>query len=77
VPDLDADEQRRFEALKLWRSGVARDHNLPAYLVFQNITLAEMAQRLPTNLDELSCIPGVGTKKLEAYGEQILKVLLG
>ncbi len=75
--ELDEDALPRFEALKLWRAEVARDHNLPAYLVFQNITLAEMAQRLPTNLDELSCIPGVGSKKLQAYGEQILKVLLG
>ena len=40
---LDAEEQARFEALKAWRADVAREHNLPAYLVFHDATLAEMA----------------------------------
>ncbi|MEX8497550.1 MAG: DNA helicase RecQ [Leptothrix ochracea] len=77
LEDLDSAAQARFDALKTWRAGVARDHNLPAYLVFQNITLAEMAQRWPHNLDDLACVPGVGAKKLTAYGAQILDVLHG
>jgi ATP-dependent DNA helicase RecQ len=72
---LDADAQARFEALKSWRSEVAREHGLPAYVIFQNSTLAEMARQCPTDLDELGNVSGVGAKKLEAYGREILRVL--
>ncbi|MFN3862535.1 MAG: DNA helicase RecQ [Roseateles sp.] len=72
---LDADAQQRFEALKAWRSEVAKAHGLPAYVIFQNTTLAEMARAMPADLAELGEISGVGTKKLEAYGREILRVL--
>ena len=72
---LDAEGQERFEALKAWRSEVAKEHGLPAYLIFDNKTLAEMARQLPGDLAELSEISGVGAKKLEAYGREILRVL--
>lgn len=72
---LDADAQERFEALKAWRSEVAKEHGLPAYVIFQNTTLAEMARALPGDLAELGEISGVGAKKLEAYGREILRVL--
>lgn len=54
---------------------MAREHGLPAYVIFQNVTLAEMARQHPRTLDELSGISGVGAKKLEAYGEDLLRVL--
>ncbi|QPF76049.1 DNA helicase RecQ [Roseateles sp. DAIF2] len=73
--DLDGQAQQRFEALKAWRSEVAKEHGLPAYVIFQNVTLAEMARANPQSLDELSGISGVGAKKLEAYGREILRVL--
>ncbi len=72
---LDAEGQERFEALKAWRSEVAKEHGLPAYVIFQNTTLAEMARVLPGDLAELGEISGVGAKKLEAYGREILRVL--
>ncbi len=72
---LDAEGQERFEALKAWRSEVAKEHGLPAYVIFQNTTLAEMARVLPADLAELGEISGVGAKKLEAYGREILRVL--
>ena len=72
---LDADGDTRFNALRAWRSEVAREHNLPAYIVFNDATLAQMAQQAPSTLDELSGISGVGAKKLEAYGREILRVL--
>ena len=72
---LADDAQLRFEALKAWRAEVAREHNLPAYVVFHDATLAEMARSLPSSLDALSGISGVGAKKLEAYGREILRVL--
>ncbi|MFG6459276.1 DNA helicase RecQ [Roseateles sp. BYS96W] len=72
---LDAEAQERFEALKAWRSEVAREHGLPAYVIFQNTTLAEMARVMPGDLSELGEVSGVGAKKLEAYGREILRVL--
>jgi ATP-dependent DNA helicase RecQ len=72
---LDADATARFEALKAWRAEVAREHNLPAYIVFHDAALAEMAQAMPDSLDALGQISGVGAKKLEAYGREILRVL--
>ncbi len=72
---LDSQGMARFSALKAWRAEVAREHNLPAYVVFHDATLAEMARTGPRALDELSQISGVGTKKLDAYGAEILRVL--
>ena len=67
----------RFAALKAWRAEVAREHNLPAYIVFNDASLAEMARSEPQTLEELNAISGVGAKKLEAYGREILRVLQG
>ena len=72
---LDVAGIARFEALKAWRAEVAREHNLPAYVVFHDAHLAEMAQLQPDSLDALGAISGVGAKKLEAYGREILRVL--
>ncbi|CAN5721954.1 DNA helicase RecQ [soil metagenome] len=72
---LDAQGLERFAALKAWRAEVASEHNLPAYVVFHDATLAEMAQAQPDSMDALAQISGVGAKKLEAYGREILRVL--
>ena len=65
----------RFDALKAWRAEVAREHKLPACIVFHDAAFAEMAQAAPDTLDALGRISGVGAKKLEAYGREILRVL--
>jgi ATP-dependent DNA helicase RecQ len=72
---LEGDAARRFAALKAWRGEVARSHNLPAYVVFHDASLAAMAQDPPASLDDLARVPGVGAKKLEAYGSELLRVL--
>ncbi len=72
---LDNAGQTRFEALKAWRTEVAREHGLPPYIVFSNATLAEMARLAPDSLAALGEVSGVGAKKLEAYGREILRVL--
>lgn len=54
---------------------MAREHNLPACIVFHDATLAEMARECPASLDALGGISGVGAKKLEAFGQEILWVL--
>ena len=76
-PPLPLDEAglARFAALKTWRATVARAHNLPAYIVFNDATLAEMAREAPQSLDALAGISGVGAKKLDAYGSELLRVL--
>ena len=73
--DLQGDALARFADLRAWRAEVAREHNLPAYLVFNDATLADMARIAPQTLGELAQISGVGVKKLQAYGEQLLCVL--
>ncbi|GCL65173.1 DNA helicase RecQ [Pseudaquabacterium pictum] len=76
-PPLPLDEAglARFAALKAWRAEVAKSHNLPAYVVFHDATLAEMAREAPDSLDALAGISGVGGKKLDAYGSDLLRVL--
>jgi ATP-dependent DNA helicase RecQ len=71
---LDAAGQTRFDALKAWRAEVAREHNLPAYVIFHDATLAAIAELAPTTLDDLQGISGIGEKKLAAYGAQVLAV---
>jgi ATP-dependent DNA helicase RecQ len=72
---LDEAGLARFAALKAWRAEVAREHKLPPYEVFHDATLAEMAREAPDSLDALAGISGVGAKKLEAYGSELLRVL--
>ena len=72
---LDAAAQTRYEALKAWRAEVAKSHNLPAYVIFHDATLAAIAQAQPQDLDALQGIAGIGVKKLEAYGQEVLHVV--
>jgi ATP-dependent DNA helicase RecQ len=68
--------QQRFVALKAWRAEVAKEHNLPAYVIFHDATLAAIAERAPQSLHDLQGISGIGAKKLEAYGAQVLQVVV-
>src|SRR5690606_40591816 len=52
--ELDADSQERFEALRAWRADVAREHGVPAYVIFHDATLREVARRDPRTLDRKS-----------------------
>ncbi|QTD45702.1 RecQ family ATP-dependent DNA helicase [Ottowia testudinis] len=74
---LDAAGQARFAALKAWRGEVAREHNLPAYVIFHDATLAAIAARAPQTLADLQGISGIGATKLERYGEEVLRVVAG
>ena len=67
--------QTRFAALKAWRAEVARGHNLPAYVIFHDATLAAIAALAPTSLADLQGVSGIGAKKLEAYGNEVLRVV--
>ncbi|MCJ0765500.1 RecQ family ATP-dependent DNA helicase [Variovorax terrae] len=74
---LGEEAQARFAALKAWRAEVARAHNLPAYVIFHDATLAAIAALAPRTLDDLQGVSGIGAKKLEAYGGEVLRVCEG
>ncbi|MET0266759.1 MAG: DNA helicase RecQ [Duganella sp.] len=73
--DLSSDEQKIFERLRTWRMGTAREHNVAAYIIFNDATLREIAKARPTALDELRGISGVGEKKLASYGDEIVALI--
>ena len=73
--DLDAAGRACFDRLRSWRSQQARDSGVPAYVIFHDATLHEIAQRRPATLHALAAVPGVGEKKLETYGEAVLEVV--
>jgi DNA helicase-2/ATP-dependent DNA helicase PcrA len=64
-----------FAALKAWRLERAKADEVPAYVVFHNSTLAEIAGRKPQTLGDLAEVPGVGPAKLDRYGGDVLSVL--
>ena len=72
--NLGQDDLVRYINLKSWRAEVAKEYNLPAYVIFHDATLAHIASVNPQNLDDLRGISGIGVKKLEAYGEAVLQV---
>jgi ATP-dependent DNA helicase RecQ len=73
--DLSEYEQRLFDRLRSWRMGTAREHNVAAYIIFNDATLREIAKARPTALDDLRGISGVGEKKLASYGDEIVNLI--
>jgi len=65
----------RFEALRAWRAATAREQGVPAYVVFHDATLREIAATCPGSLAGLGALTGIGEAKLARYGEQVLAVL--
>jgi ATP-dependent DNA helicase RecQ len=73
--DLPADAAARFESLRAWRAETARAQNVPAYVIFHDRTLREIALAPPADVEGLAGIPGVGAAKLDRYGDALLAVL--
>jgi ATP-dependent DNA helicase RecQ len=71
---LNAGALERLARLKAWRAEVAREHNLPAFVIFHDATLRAIAERAPQSTADLEGISGMGVKKLEAYGREVLRV---
>jgi ATP-dependent DNA helicase RecQ len=71
---LNAGALERLASLKAWRAEVARQHNLPAFVIFHDSTLRAIAERAPKSLRELEGIAGIGVKKLDAYGAEVVRV---
>ena len=74
-PEVTSADPMLLDRLKRWRLDVARREGVPAYVVFHDRTLAEIAARSPRDLAALGLISGVGPTKLTRYGEQVLTVL--
>ncbi len=64
-----------FERLRAWRAAAARDQGVPAYVIFHDATLREIAAARPASLAGLGAVSGIGETKLARYGEQVLAVL--
>ena len=64
-----------FEALRAWRKEEATRQAVPAYVIFPDRTLEEIAARRPGSIDALASVHGVGASKLERYGQDVLRVL--
>ena len=75
--DLDPGDAEVFERLRAWRAGVAKDQGVPAYVVFHDATLREVARARPGTVTDLAGISGVGAAKLERYGGSLLAALAG
>jgi len=73
--ELSHPEQAIFDRLRSWRMGTAREHGVPAYVVFQDATLREIAKVKPTSIDALRGVSGVGEKKLVSYGDEIVALI--
>ncbi|MDQ4118035.1 MAG: DNA helicase RecQ, partial [Actinomycetota bacterium] len=73
--ELSADAAPLFERLRSWRAGAAKEQGVPAYVIFHDATLREIASRAPGDLAALGTISGIGEGKLARYGEQVLAVL--
>ena len=72
---LSLAQRECLDALKAWRAEVAREHNLPAFVIFHDATLQALAAQLPQTLADLDGISGIGQKKREAYGQEVLRVV--
>jgi ATP-dependent DNA helicase RecQ len=73
--DLPAEALPLFERLREWRAGEAREQGVPAYVVFNDATLRELATVRPGDLGALAGVTGIGQAKLDRYGEALLEVL--
>ena len=75
VDELPEAVRSRFEALREVRSSLAREANVPPYVVFHDATLRTMAEVVPTSRDALAAVQGVGATKLDRYGDAFLAAL--
>ncbi|AUI60471.1 DNA helicase RecQ [Amycolatopsis sp. BJA-103] len=73
--DMPAEAAPVFELLRSWRAAAAKEQGVPAYVIFHDATLRQIATKRPATLQELGTVSGVGENKLAKYGEQILETL--
>ena len=74
-PPADETAGETFDELKKWRLERSKQDGVPAYVVFHDSTLEEIARRRPDSLEELSTLSGIGPTKLDRYGRDVIRVL--
>jgi ATP-dependent DNA helicase RecQ len=75
VVELPPEAEPVFERLRAWRGATAKEQGVPAYVIFHDATLREIAVLAPSTLAELGTVNGVGENKLAKYGDQVLETL--
>lgn len=75
-PPVSAADAPLVDALRAWRTGLAREQGVPAYVILHDRTLHELASRRPQSEDELLAVPGIGQAKATRYGKSLLDVLV-
>ena len=73
--DLEPADQALLDSLKAWRLQQARASEVPAYVVFNDSTLVEVARRRPASTAQLLDVPGIGAVKAQRFGEQLLRLV--
>jgi len=76
VAALSSESNERYNALREWRATMAREQDVPAYVIFHDATLRAIAELEPRDLDELSTVAGIGSSKLGRYGEAVLQLFV-
>ena len=74
---LNAEESARMRAIRDWRLEYARAQDMPAFIIFSNRTLEDLARKAPGTLSELEEVYGLGPQKIEAFGKELLEILRG
>jgi len=72
---LDATERYLWEQLRAWRAKMAKEHGVPAYVIFHDATLRELARQCPKTQEELRQVSGIGARKLDKYGDYLIEIL--
>lgn len=72
---LDATGRYLWEQLRIWRAKTAKEHGVPAYVIFHDATLHELVRLCPQTEDELRQVTGVGARKLDKYGNHLIEIL--
>ena len=72
---VSTEDQDLFERLRLWRKDTAEEQGVPPYVIFHDATLAAIAADRPDSIEALQHVQGIGAKKLDAYGYEILSLI--
>ena len=72
---LDETERYLWEQLRNWRAKMAKEHGVPAYVIFHDATLRELARQCPKTEDELRQVTGIGARKFDKYGGYLIEIL--
>jgi ATP-dependent DNA helicase RecQ len=72
---MSPQQRARWERLRTWRAETAKTDGVPAYVIFHDATLAELARNAPASVGDLRGIPGIGARKLERFGDELIDVV--